>query len=128
MPALTQDQVVDHIKSLTVMELADLVKALEDTLGVSASAAMPVAVAGDGAQAAEVEEQTEFDVILTETGPNRVRVIKAVREIAQPPLGLREAKALVEAAPKAVREGVSREEAEEIQEKFKQVGATIEIK
>lgn len=125
--ALTQQDVVNHIKSLTVLELADLVKALEDELGVSAAAAMPVAVAGDAAgQAAAVEEQTEFDAVLVETGPNRVRVIKAVREITS--LGLREAKGLVEAAPKAVKEAISKEEAEEIAALFEKVGARIEIK
>ena len=126
MPALTQQDVVNHIKSLTVLELSELVKALENELGVSAAAAMPVAVAADGSQDAEEEEQTEFDVILTQCGPNRVRVIKAVRELTR--LGLREAKGLVEAAPKAVREAVSREEAEQIATKFKEVGATVEIK
>lgn len=126
MPSLTQQDVVNHIKSLNVLQLSELVKALEEELGVSAAAAMPVAVAADAGQAAEEEEQTEFDVILTECGPNRVRVIKAVRELTS--LGLREAKGLVEAAPKAVREAVSREEAEQIEAKFKEVGATVEIR
>ncbi len=125
--ALNQQDVVNHIKSLTVLELADLVKALEEELGVSAAAAMPVAVAGDaGGQAAAAEEQTEFDAVLADTGPNRVQVIKAVREITS--LGLREAKGLVEEAPKPVKEGISKEEAEEIAARFEKVGARIEIK
>ncbi len=125
--SLTQQQVVDHIKNLKVLELSELVQALEEELGVSAAAAMPMAVAGDGAgQAAAVEEQTEFDVILLEAGKQRVQVIKAVREVTS--LGLREAKGVVEAAPKAVKEAVSREEAEQVKERFEKVGAKIEIK
>ena len=127
MSAISQQDLVNHIKSLTVLELSELVKALEEELGVSAAAvAMPAATAADGGQAAPQEEQTEFDVVLTEAGPNRVRVIKAVREVTS--LGLREAKGLVEAVPKPVREGVSKEEAEKIRERFTEVGATIEIK
>ncbi len=126
MSSISQQDVVNHIKQLTVLELSELVKALEDELGVSAAAAMPVAVAAGGGDAAPVEEQTEFDAVLTETGPNRVQVIKAVRELTS--LGLREAKTLVEEAPKAVKEGVPMEEAKQIQERFKEVGATIEIK
>lgn len=126
MSSISQQDVVNHIKQLTVLELSELVKALEDELGVSAAAAMPVAVAAGGGEAAPVEEQTEFDAVLTETGPNRVQVIKAVRELTS--LGLREAKTLVEEAPKAVKEGVPMEEAKQIQERFKEVGATIEIK
>ena len=126
MSTISQQDVVNHIKQLTVLELSELVKALEDELGVSAAAAMPVAVAAGGGEAAPVEEQTEFDAVLTETGPNRVQVIKAVRELTS--LGLREAKTLVEEAPKAVREGIPMEEAKQIQERFKEVGATIEIK
>lgn len=125
--SLTQQQVVDHIKNLKVLELSELVQALEEELGVSAAAAMPMAVAGDGAgPAAAVEEQTEFDVILLEAGKQRVQVIKAVREVTS--LGLREAKGVVEAAPKAVKEAVSREEAEQVKERFEKVGAKIEIK
>ncbi len=125
--SLTQQQVVDHIKNLKVLELSELVQALEEELGVSAAAAMPMAVAGDGdGQAAAVEEQTEFDVILLEAGKQRVQVIKAVREVTS--LGLREAKGVVEAAPKAVKEAVSREEAEQVKERFEKVGAKIEIK
>lgn len=126
MSTISQQDVVNHIKQLTVLELSELVKALEDELGVSAAAAMPVAVAAGGGEAAPVEEQTEFDAVLTETGPNRVQVIKAVRELTS--LGLREAKTLVEEAPKAVKEGIPMEEAKQIQERFKEVGATIEIK
>ena len=126
MSTISQQDVVNHIKQLTVLELSELVKALEDELGVSAAAAVPVAVAAGGGEAAPVEEQTEFDAVLTETGPNRVQVIKAVRELTS--LGLREAKTLVEEAPKAVKEGVPMEEAKQIQERFKEVGATIEIK
>ena len=126
MSALTQQDVVDHIKSLTVLELSELVKALEEELGVSAAMAMPATAAADGGAAQPVEEQTEFAAILTASGPNRVQVIKAVREITS--LGLREAKALVEEAPKAVKEDVSMEEAKKIQERFTEVGATIEIK
>lgn len=126
MSTISQQDVVNHIKQLTVLELSELVKALEDELGVSAAAAMPVAVAAGGGEAAPEEEQTEFDAVLTETGPNRVQVIKAVRELTS--LGLREAKTLVEEAPKAVREGIPMEEAKQIQERFKEVGATIEIK
>lgn len=126
MSTISQQDVVNHIKQLTVLELSELVKALEDELGVSAAAAMPVAVAAGGGEAAPVEEQTEFDTVLTETGPNRVQVIKAVRELTS--LGLREAKTLVEEAPKAVKEAIPMEEAKAIQERFKEVGATIEIK
>ena len=126
MSALTQQDVVDHIKSLTVLELSELVKALEEELGVSAAVAMPATAAADGGAVQPVEEQTEFAAILTASGPNRVQVIKAVREITS--LGLREAKALVEEAPKAVKEDVSMEEAKKIQERFTEVGATIEIK
>jgi len=126
MSTISQQDVVNHIKQLTVLELSELVKALEDELGVSAAAAMPVAVAAGGGEAAPVEEQTEFDAVLTETGPNRVQVIKAVRELTS--LGLREAKTLVEEAPKAVKEAIPVEEAKAIQERFKEVGATIEIK
>ena len=126
MSTVTQQDVVNHIKQLTVLELSELVKTLEEELGVSAAAAMPVAIAADGGAAAPVEEQTEFDAVLTETGPNRVQVIKAVRELTS--LGLREAKGLVEEAPKAVKEGISMEEAKQIQERFKEVDATIEIK
>ena len=126
MSTINQQDVVNHIKQLTVLELSELVKALEEELGVSAAAAMPVAVAADAGGAAPAEEQTEFDAVLTDTGSNRVQVIKAVRELTN--LGLREAKGLVEEAPKAIKEGIPLEEAKQIQERFKEVGATIEIK
>lgn len=126
MSALTQQDVVDHIKQLTVLELAELVKALEQQLGVSAAAAVPVAVADDGAPAAPVEEQTEFDVWLVEGGPNRVQVIKAVRDVTS--LGLRESKGVVDAIPKSVKEGVSMEEAKKIQQRFEEAGAKVEIR
>ncbi len=125
--SLSQQDVVEHIKSLSVLELSELVKTLEEELGVSAAAAMPVAVAGAEAGGAQpAEEKTEFDVVLVEAGAKRVQVIKAVREITS--LGLREAKGLVEEAPKPLKEGVSMEEAKEIAAKFEEVGAKVEIK
>ena len=117
----------ESLSQLTVIEAADLVKTLEEKWGVSA--ALPVAVAGvgmpAGAAAAE-EEQTEFDVILTDIGSKKIQVIKAVREVSS--LGLKEAKDLVEAAPKPIKEGVSKEEAETLKKKFEDAGATVEIK
>jgi large subunit ribosomal protein L7/L12 len=116
---------VDQLSALTVLEAAELSKALEEKWGVSAAAA--VAVAGPAAApAAAVEEQTEFDVILTGDGGNKIAVIKEVRAITA--LGLTEAKALVEAAPKAVKEGVSKAEAEEVKKKLEAAGATVELK
>ena len=126
MSQLSQQQVVEYIKSLSVLELSELVKTLESELGVSAAAAMPVQAAANGAGAAPVEEQTEFDVVLTATGPARVKVIKIVREVTS--LGLREAKAVVEEVPRAVKEAISMEEAKALQARFKEVGATAEIK
>ena len=127
MADVTQDQVVDYIKGISVLELSELVKKLEEELGVSAAAAMPMAVAAaPGAAAAAAEEQTEFTVNLTEIGPKKINVIKVVREITS--LGLKEAKDLVESAPKAVKEGIPKDEAEAIQKKFENVGATVEIK
>ncbi len=118
-------KLVEELSKLTVLEAADLAKALEEAWGVSAAAA--VAVAGPAAAPAEaVEEQTEFDVILTGDGGNKIAVIKEVRAITQ--LGLTEAKALVEAAPKAVKEGIKKEEAEEIKAKITAAGGTVEIK
>ena len=117
-----KEQFIEDIKAMTVLELADLVKALEEEFGVSA-AATAVAVAGPAAAAEAVEEKTEFDVILKEVGPE---VIKVVRE--QTGLGLKEAKEVVDNAPKAVKEGVSKEDAEKIAAAFKEVGATCEIK
>jgi large subunit ribosomal protein L7/L12 len=130
MAELTQQQVVDYIKGISVLELSQLVKTLEAELGVSAAAAMPVAMpmAGGGAAgaAAPAEEKTEFTVTLTEVGANKINVIKVVREVTS--LGLKEAKDLVEAAPKAVKEAVSKDEAAAIKKKFEDVGAKVEVK
>ncbi|MDD2481229.1 MAG: 50S ribosomal protein L7/L12 [Lutispora sp.] len=115
---------IEEIKNMTVLELAELVKAIEEEFGVTAAA--PVAAAAGPAAAAVVEEQTEFDVILTAAGAEKIKVIKVVRELTG--LGLKEAKDLVDGAPKAVKEGVSKQEADEIKAKFDAVGATIEIK
>ena len=128
MADVTQDQVVDFIKGMSVLELSGLVKRLEDELGVSAAAAMPVAIAGGaapGAAAAE-EEQTEFTVTLTEIGPKKINVIKVVREVTS--LGLKEAKDLVEGAPNPIKEAIPKDEAEALQKKFEEVGAKAEIK
>src|SRR5215813_727243 len=128
--ALTEQEVVDYIKGISVLELSQLVKELEKELGVSAAAAMPVAVAGGGgagaAAAAPAEEKTEFTAVLTEVGANKINVIKVVREVTS--LGLKEAKDLVEGAPKAVKEGVPKDEAAAIKKKFEDVGAKVEIK
>src|SRR6186713_2120662 len=127
--ALTQDQVVDYIKNISVLELSQLVKTLESELGVSAAAAAPVVVAGGGgaaAAAAPAEEQTEFTVTLTDIGSNKINVIKVVREVTS--LGLKEAKDLVEGAPKPIKEGVTKDEAENIKKKFAEAGATVEVK
>ncbi|MCR4708131.1 MAG: 50S ribosomal protein L7/L12 [Clostridiales bacterium] len=118
-------KLIEDIKAMSVLELSELVKALEEEFGVSA-AATAVAVAGPAAAAEEVEEKTEFDVILKEIGPEKIKVIKVVRE--QTGLGLKEAKEVVDNAPKAVKEGVSKEEAEKIAAAFKEVGAVCEIK
>ena len=120
-----KEQFIEDIKAMTVLELADLVKALEEEFGVSA-AATAVTVAGPAAAAEAVEEKTEFDVILKEVGPEKIKVIKVVRE--QTGLGLKEAKEVVDNAPKAVKEGVSKEDAEKIAAAFKEVGAACEIK
>ena len=120
-----KEQFIEDIKAMTVLELADLVKALEEEFGVSA-AATAVAVARPATAAEAVEEKTEFDVILKEVGPEKIKVIKVVRE--QTGLGLKEAKEVVDNAPKAVKEGVSKEDAEKIAAAFKEVGATCEIK
>src|SRR5688500_8634439 len=125
--SLSQDQVVDYVKNISVLELSQLVKRLEQELGVSAAAAAPVMVAGGGgAAAAPAEEKTEFTVTLTEVGANKINVIKVVREVTS--LGLKEAKDLVEAAPKAVKEGVPKDEAAAIKKKFEEVGAKVEVK
>jgi large subunit ribosomal protein L7/L12 len=128
--SVTQQQVVDYIKGISVLELSQLVKALEAELGVSAAAAVPMAMpgmmAGGGGAAAPAEEKTEFTVNLTEVGADKIKVIKVVREVTS--LGLKEAKDLVESAPKPLKEGVNKEEAEAIKKKFEEVGAKVEIK
>ena len=126
---MNAQELIEEIKKMTVLELAEVVKALEEEFGVTAAAPMAVAAApgnGAGAAAAAEEEQTEFSVILTDFGANKINVIKAVREITA--LGLKEAKDLVEAAPKAVKEGVSKEEAETVRQKLADAGATVEVK
>jgi large subunit ribosomal protein L7/L12 len=122
------ERIVEEVKGLTLLEAAELVKRLEEVLGVSAAAAAPVVVAGAGAAAAAApaEEQTEFAVVLTAVGANKINVIKAVREVTS--LGLKEAKDLVDGAPKPIKEGVSKEEAETIRKKFTEAGATVEVK
>jgi large subunit ribosomal protein L7/L12 len=123
-------QIEDSIVGLSLLEAAELVKKLEARLGVSAAAAAPVMVAGGGAAAggaaAPAEEKTEFTVVLKEVGANKINVIKAVREVTS--LGLKEAKELVDGAPKSVKEGVSKDEAETIKKKFTEAGATVEVK
>ncbi|MFN8059652.1 MAG: 50S ribosomal protein L7/L12 [Vicinamibacterales bacterium] len=129
MAEVTQQQVIDYIKGISVLELSQLVKTLESELGVTAAAAMPVMMAGapgGAAAAAPVEEQTEFNVILTDVGGNKINVIKVVREVTS--LGLKEAKDLVEGAPKPVKEGVTKDEAAAIKKKFEEVGAKVDIK
>jgi large subunit ribosomal protein L7/L12 len=128
MAELNQQAVVDYIKGISVLELSQLVKTLESELGVSAAAAAPVmvAAAGGGAAAAPVEEKTEFTVTLTDIGGNKINVIKVVREVTS--LGLKEAKDLVEAAPKAIKEGVNKDEAAAIKKKFEEAGAKVEVK
>ncbi len=129
---MTKDEILDAIKQMNVMELSDMVKALEEEFGISAAAPVAVAAApaaggasADGGAAA-VEEQSEFEVNLKEIGPNKINVIKAVREVTS--LGLREAKELVESAPAAIREGVAKEEADQIKTKLEEAGAAVEIK
>ena len=128
--AATREDVIEFLKNMTLLEASQLVKDLEETFGVSAAAAAvaaPVAAAGGaGEAAAPAEEKTEFDVILQAIGGNKINVIKVVREVTA--LGLKEAKDLVEAAPKAVKEGVSKEEAETIKQKLSDAGATVEVK
>jgi large subunit ribosomal protein L7/L12 len=122
------EKLVDEIKGLSLLEAADLVKKLEATLGVSAAAAAPVVMASGtpAAAAPAAEEQTEFTVVLTSVGANKINVIKAVREVTS--LGLKEAKDLVDGAPKPIKEGVSKEEAQNIKKKFTEAGATVEVK
>ena len=128
---LGKDEILDAISNMTVLELSDLVKAVEEKFGVTAAAPVAVAAAapaaggGDGAAAAS-EEKTEFDAVLTEVGANKILVIKAVRELTG--LGLKEAKDLVDAAPKAVKEGVAKEEAEQVKEKLAEAGASVEVR
>ena len=116
---------IEEVKALTVLELSELVKALEEELGVSA-AAMAAPAAGAGAAAEAAEEKTEFDVVLAEIGSEKIKVIKVVREVTG--LGLAEAKAMVEAAPKAIKEGISKEDAEALKAKLEEVGAKVELK
>ena len=130
MAELTQQQVVDYIKGISVLELSQLVKTLESELGVSAAAAMPMAMpmgggAAAGGGAEKVEEKTEFTATLTEVGSNKINVIKVVREVTS--LGLKEAKDLVEGAPKPIKEGIPKDEAEAIKKKVEEVGAKVSI-
>ena len=124
------ETILEEIKGLTLLEAAELVKKMEETFGVSAAAAVPVAVAGGaaaaGGAAVPVEEKTEFAVVLTEVGANKINVIKAVREVTS--LGLKEAKDLVDGAPKTIKEGVNKDEAAAIKKKFEDAGAKVEIK
>jgi len=125
--SMTKEELIGVIKNMTVLDLSELVKALEDEFGVSAAAPMAVAAAAPAAEAApEAEEQTEFTVILKDIGANKINVIKAVRELTS--LGLKESKDLVESAPTAVKEGVTKEESATIKEKIEATGATVEIK
>ena len=128
MAEVTQQQVVEYIKGISVLELSQLVKALEQELGVSAAAAVPMAMPGmaAGGAAAPAEEKTEFTVTLTDIGGNKINVIKVVREVTS--LGLKEAKDLVESAPKPIKEGVNKDEAAAIKKKFEEAGAKVEIK
>jgi large subunit ribosomal protein L7/L12 len=131
MAEVNQQQVIDYIKGISVMELSQLVKALESELGVSAAAAMPMAMpmgggAAAGGAAAPAEEQTEFTVTLTDVGSAKINVIKVVREVTS--LGLKEAKDLVEGAPKPIKEGVTKDEAAAIKKKFEEAGAKVEVK
>jgi large subunit ribosomal protein L7/L12 len=129
---LTKDEIIEAIKQMNVVELADVVKALEDEFGISAAAPVAVAAApanggapADGAAAAS-EDQSEFEVSLKEIGPNKINVIKAVREVTS--LGLREAKELVESAPASIKDGIAKEEADEIKSKLEEAGAAVEVK
>jgi len=128
--AATQQEVIDYIKGMSVLEVAEMVKKLEDELGVKAAVAVPMGVVGvagaGGGAAAPAEEKTEFDVVLTAAGEKKINVIKVVREVTS--LGLKEAKDLVEGAPKTVKEGVPKDEAAEIKKKFEAVGAQVELK
>lgn len=125
MATLTKEEIIENVKNMTVMELAELVKALEEEFGVSAAAAVSAAPAAAAAVEA-VEEQSEFDVILEDVGAKKINVIKVVRAITG--LGLKEAKALVDGAPGAVKEGASKEEAEDVKTKLEEAGATVKLK
>lgn len=128
--AITKNEVLEWIDQATMMDISDLVKSLEEKYGISAAAAMPVAMgagpAAGGAAAPAAEEKTEFTVVLSAVGDKKINVIKAVREVTS--LGLKEAKDLVEGAPKPIKEGVSKEEADAIKKKFEEAGATVEVK
>ncbi|HEY3307463.1 MAG TPA: 50S ribosomal protein L7/L12 [Desulfuromonadaceae bacterium] len=124
--AITKEDVVSFIENMTVLDLAELVKELEEKFGVSAAAPVAVAAAGPAASAEPAEEQTEFDVILKTTGPNKINVIKVVRALTS--LGLKEAKDLVDGAPGAVKQGVSKQEAEDAKKQLAEAGAEVEIK
>ena len=123
---MTNEEILEAISNMSVLELSELVKAIEDKFGVSAAAPVAVAAAPAAGAAAAAEEKTEFDVILKEIGDKKIQVIKAVREITG--LGLKDAKALVDGAPKEVKTGVAKAEAEEMKKKFEEVGATVELK
>ena len=124
---MTHEEIIAAVESMTVLELADLVKAMEEKFGVSAAAPVSVVAGGAGAAAAAEEEKTEFDVVLADAGTEKIKVIKVVREVVSG-LGLKEAKEIVESAPKTLEEAVSKEEAEQIKAKFAEVGAKVEIK
>ena len=123
---MTHEEIIAAVESMTVLELADLVKAMEEKFGVSAAAPVAVAAGPAAGGAAAAEEKTEFDVVLTDVGAEKIKVIKVVRELTG--LGLKEAKDFVESAPKTIKEGASKEECEKIKEKLAEVGATVEIK
>jgi large subunit ribosomal protein L7/L12 len=128
--AITKNEVLEWIDQATMLDISDLVKSLEEKYGISAAAAMPVAIGGGAAGGAEAapaaEEKTEYTVVLSAVGEKKINVIKAVREVTS--LGLKEAKDLVEGAPKPIKEGISKEDAEAIKKKFEEAGATVEIK
>ena len=124
---MTHEEIIAAVESMTVLELADLVKAMEEKFGVSAAATAVVAGPAAGAAAPAAEEKTEFDVVLADAGTEKIKVIKVVREVVSG-LGLKEAKEIVESAPKTLKEAVSKEEAEQIKAKFAEVGAKVEIK
>ena len=124
--AVTREEIIEALKEMSLLEASELVKDIEETFGVSAAAPVAVAAAAPAEGGAAAEEKTEFDVVLAEIGAEKIKVIKAVREITG--LGLAEAKAAVEAAPKAIKEGVSKDEAEELKKKLEEVGAKVELK